>query len=101
MLLLDIDHTFLLVCVFVNTISNFEFSISVKLAVFSFGSSLVLSCSCVLFNYILARALTEVLQWGTLKESCHCRLKGIGVTIQKMFKNTLFSYFPSLGEMKT
>lgn len=72
----------------------------VKLAVFSFGSSLVLSCPCLHFNYILARALTELLQWGTLKESCN-RLEGIGVTMQQMFKNTSFSYFPSLGEMKT
>lgn len=72
----------------------------IKLAVLSFGSSLVLSCPCVLFNYILARALTEVLQWRMLRESCN-RLEGIGVTMQHIFKNTSFPYFPLLGEMKT
>lgn len=61
---------------------------SVKLAVFSFGSSLVLSYSCILFNYVLARTFIRVLQWETLVESYNCRLEGIGVTIQQASKNT-------------
>lgn len=73
---------------------------SVKLASFSFESSLVLSVL-AFFNYIWARAFTEVLQWEMLMKSCNCRLEGIGVTIQETSKTTPFSYFPPLGEMET
>lgn len=58
--------------VFVNT----DFEVWVlnvcKIAVFS---DLMLSCSSILFNCILPRALTKVLQWGTLTESCNYRLE--------------------------
>lgn len=54
----------------------------------------MLSYSSILFNYILARAFIEVLQWETLRESCNCKLEGIGVTIQQTFKNTSFFLLP-------